>query len=269
MLLFLLLVVSPGASPPSSSPLPSFPSSSSVDDVWLWWRSSIPYILLLTLLIILLTTLTLHLLSSPSSSSSSSSSPSSLLHKYRYRHDGYLSYDPSRCSLPPSATISSFHPFPPSTRKLRTVHLHPLPRPGNALPPPTHPHPHPTPRAVLLWLPPLHSHALHSSSLLSHVAYIGDAVVAVDWGLDGGGGKGEVDKEGGKAGGRGGQGRGGEGWKWEGVVEEVGECAEEVQRGLPPGVPLFIGGESFGAAIAMAATLKRPHLYKGMVSVAE
>ena len=246
--MLLLLAIHAGSSPASSSSSPSSPSPlpffsfASLAELWWWRSSSVPSILLLTLLVVLLTSLTLHLLSP-----SSDPSPSSLLHKYRYRHDGYLSYAPSRCTLPPSATLSTFHPSPPSTRTLRTLHLHPLPRPGNALPSP------PRPRAVLLWLPPLHSHALHSAGLLQHVAYVGDAVVAIDWW---GMGK---DRVGGMGGGR------AEAWEWEGVVEEVGECAAEVQRGYA-GVPLFIGGESFGASIAMAAALKRPHLYTGMVS---
>ena len=163
----MLLLFAVNAVSHSSHLPPSYPA---LEDVW---KSPVPYVLLLTLVIILLTAIVLHFLST-------SDSPLTPLHKYKFRHDGYLSLSPTRCAIPSSATLTSFT-SPSTHRTLRVLRLLPIPRPGNALPSPV------TPRAVLIWLPPLHSHLTHSTSLLSHAAYTGHTTLALDWMQQGGG----------------------------------------------------------------------------------
>lgn len=203
--------------------LPSL-SSSSLDEVW---HSPLPYIVLITLLIVLITVLSLHLLSSDPS-------PTALLHKYKYRHDGYLPLSP--CSLPPSSSFSSFT-SPSSSRTLRVLTLPPLPRPGNALPSPLHP------RAILLWLPSLHSNVTHSVALLHAVSSVGNLAMGLDW-------RGEVVE-----------------WRWEGVVEEVKEWVKGVRKQYDD-VPVFIGGEEFGASLALATAIQQPDCFAGLVLLA-
>ena len=225
MLLLLLVLTAHGSGSSAPARSPAFLSPGALDDVW---RSAVPYVLLVTLLVVLVTALTLHCLSS------TEASPAALLQKYKYRHDGYLPL-PSHCEIPPSASVSTFTSSS-SARTLRSVRLLPVPRPGNALPSPIRP------RAVLLWLPALHSNVAHSMALLQQVANVGDAVVGLDWpGVGQGKGKAAGD----------------DCWTWESVVEEVSEWAEEVERKFP-GVPTFIGGESFGATLALATALRRP-----------
>lgn len=219
-MLQLLLVIESGPSPRYQ--LPSL-SSATLEDLW---HSPVPFILLLTLLVLLVTTLSLHLLSSEPS-------PSALLHKYKYRHDGYLPLAP--CSLPPSSSFSTFT-SPSSTRSLRVLTFPPLPRPGNALPSPLHP------RAILLWLPSLHSNVTHSVALLHAVSSVGNLAMGLDW-------------------------RKGEGWRWEGVVEEVKEWVKLVRK-QHDGVPIFIGGEEFGASLALATAIQLPDAFTGMVLLA-
>ena len=219
--MLLLLVVSAATRTPH---LP--PTLTALDDVW---RSPIAYVTVLTLVVILITAVTLHFIST------SDFTPS--LHRYKFRHDGYLSLSSSRCTPPSSAAYTSFN-SPSTHRTLRVLRMLPIPRAGNALPTPD------LPRAVLVWLPPLHSHVGHSVGLLQHVAYVGDAVMGVDW----------------MGPSKAGDGR----WTWESVVEEVAEFTAEVRRQFP-NIPLFIGGESFGASLAMAAAIQRPQLYAGMV----
>ena len=212
-MLLLLLAINAASHSPHLSP--SYPV---LDDVW---KSPVSYVLLLTLVIILFTAVVLHFLSS--------SDPSlTLLHKYKFRHDGYLSLSPSRCIPSPLASLTSFT-SPSTHRTLRVLRLLPIPRPGNALPSPIHP------RAILIWLPPLHSHVTHSTSLLSHAAYTGHTTLAIDWMRGGGGAP----------------------WTWESVVEEVGDFTAETQKEWPA-TPLFIGGESFGASLALATAIKHP-----------